>query len=142
MRLRFARQEGNENTGIRTGIAPAAGVAVLLIGAGVRAHSGESLHARGYQQAALVRMSVDLPEPFGRENFTEYRLQNRLNLRWQPTRDLTFHGEMRTRVFAGDTVQSIPGYAAVIDTDDGWVNLSRMPVERDRWLLHYLPDRL
>lgn len=47
---------------------------------------------------------------------------------WQfLARDLTLHGEMRTRVFAGDTVRAIPGYAAGIDRDDGWVNLSWMP---------------
>lgn len=100
------------------------------------------LRAAGYFRGTAVRMSVDLPEPAGTRSWTEYRLQNRLNLRWDPAPDLAFHWQMRTRMFAGDLLGDIPGYAGEITRDDGLVDLSWTIAEEDDWLLHYIPDRL
>jgi hypothetical protein len=121
-------------------------VALTLAGAGIlpqssRAQFGESLVVGGYFQGMPVRMQVDMPDPFGAQTYVEYRLQNRLNVRWHASRNVNFTLETRTRLFAGDLVE-VPGYAAAIDSDPGFVNLSRMLVERDDWLLHLIPDRL
>ena len=96
----------------------------------------------GYLQGMPVRVAVDLPEPFGDQTFWEYRLQNRLNFRWYASQEITFNAEMRTRFFVGDLVNDIPGYADAIDQDDGWLNMSRLIVEEESWLVHYIPDRL
>ncbi len=117
-----------------------------------RGQSGDNLHVRGYVQGMPLRISADLPEPIGDGNWMEYRLQNRINVRWTPSTHVTFHWQMRTRMFAGDLVRDInrwaeeipdfQRYADAIDVDDGLVNMSWLIAEEDRWLLHYIPDRL
>lgn len=109
--------------------------------------SSDDIRLSGYAQAMPVWISADLPEPFERDSFWEYRLQNRLNVEWYISSNLTFNWQMRTRFFAGDLVNDlndIPelGYADLIDVDDGIVNLSWVIADRDTWLLHYIPDRL
>ncbi len=118
------------------------------------AHSqiSDDLYIRGYVQGMPVRISADLPEPLGEGTWMEYRLQNRLNIRWDATSDFSFHWQMRTRFFAGDlvkefreyseTIPGFPDYAEGIDTDDGLVNLSWLMFNKDNWLLHFIPDRL
>ncbi len=102
----------------------------------------ENIRISGYLQAAPVRISTELPEPIGQQSWMEYRLQNRLNLSWRATSDLTFNWQMRTRLFAGDLLREFPEYVDVIDTDDGLVDLSWMVARSDDWLLHHIPDRL
>jgi hypothetical protein len=108
----------------------------------VQAQPGSaSLQASGYTEALPIFLSFDMPG-MGEQNWWEYRLQNRLNLRWHASDNWSFTWEMRTRLFAGDLVDNIPGYARAIDTDNGLVNLSWMVAETDSWFLHYIPDRL
>ncbi len=126
--------------------------AILLQPHSLQARIGDNLQVRGYVQGMPVRIAADLAEPLGDGSWMEYRLQNRLNLRWTLSSHLTFHWQMRTRLFAGDLVKDInnlagqvPGisrYAEAIDTDDGLINLSWLITEQDRWLLHYISDRL
>ena len=106
------------------------------------AQASDSLRVSGYFQGGRVYISARLPEPIGQQNFTEYRLQNRLNLNWQATSNLSFNWQMRTRLFAGDLVSEFPAYADNIDSDDGLVNLSWRVMEGDDWVLHHIPDRL
>ena len=129
---------------------------VLLFGPlfpeSARGQLGDNLHVRGYVQSMPLRISAELPEPIGDGNWMEYRMQSRINVRWAPSNQFTFHWQMRTRLFAGDLVRDInrladelqgfPGYAEAIDVDDGLVNMSWLITEQDRWLLHYIPDRL
>lgn len=102
----------------------------------------DDIEVSGYIQGMPVWINADLPLPFEEDSFWEYRLQNRLNVQWYLSPDLTFNWEMRTRLFAGDLVQDIPFYAEAIDQDNGFVNLSWLISDQDKWLLHYIPDRL
>ncbi len=106
------------------------------------AQLGDGLRIGGHIQGNPVVISTAFPEPLGEGTWTEYRLQNRLNVRWTPSSNLTLHWQMRTRLFSGDLVRDIPGYADAVHRDDGLINLSWMISEGDDWLLHYLPDRL
>lgn len=106
------------------------------------ATAGENFQVRGYLQANPVHVSTELPGPAGDQALTEYRLQNRLNLRWDLTSAFSCHWQMRTRVFAGDLVREFPPYVDAITRDDGVVDLSWTVIEEDDWLLHYIPDRL
>lgn len=127
-------------------------VAILQQPRSSQARIGDKLHLRGYVQGMPVRIAADLPGPLGDGSRMEYRLQNRLDLRWTLSSYVTFHWQMRTRLFAGDLVKDIndlagqvsgvPRYADAIDRDDGLVNLSWLITEQDQWLLHYIPDRL
>lgn len=107
----------------------------------------DNLRISGYVQGMPVWISADLPEPFNRDSFWEYRMQNRLNVQWFMSSNLTFNWQMRTRFFAGDLVNDLndlPGirYADLIDLDDGFLNLSWVIADEEKWLLHYIPDRL
>ncbi len=122
-------------------------ILTLSLLAGAAHAQTDDFRISGYVQAMPVWISADLPEPFEQDSFWEYRLQNRLNVEWYMSSSLTFSWQMRTRFFAGDLVNDlnkIPGlgYADLIDVDDGFVNLSWMIADRDKWILHYIPDRL
>jgi len=104
--------------------------------------SSDDVEISGYVQGMPVWINADLPPPIEGDSFWEYRLQNRLNLEWYLSSDLTFNWQMRTRLFAGDLVEDIPFYADAIDQDDGFTNLSWLIANQDKWLLHYIPDRL
>jgi len=106
------------------------------------AHAAENVRISGYLQATPVRISTQLPDPIGQQSWMEHRLQKRLNVSWQASPDLSFHWQMRTRLFAGDLVREFPQYVEGIDTDDGLVDLSWEIARRDNWLLHHIPDRL
>ncbi len=120
--------------------------AIVLWGTHVQAQQ-ENLEISGYLQAMPVWIQADLPEPFKSDSFWEYRLQNRLNIRYSLSPSLTLNWQMRTRFFAGDLVSELndipgAGYADLIDRDEGLVNMSWVVADRDNWLLHYIPDRL
>jgi hypothetical protein len=117
-------------------------ITLALFATNVNAQLSDNIQISGYFQAMPVWINADLPEPFPDDSFWEYRLQNRLNIRWDITSDWTFNWQMRTRFFAGDLVSDIPFYSDFIDVDDGLVNLSWLIAERDSWFLHYIPDRL
>lgn len=115
---------------------------LILMMLPAEAQLSDNLRISGYTQGMALRISAEMPEPIGDETWLEYRIQNRLNVAWYPDSNWGFHWQMRTRLFAGDLVKDIPGYANAIDTDEGLANLSWMPVDRNSWLLHYIPDRL
>ncbi len=102
----------------------------------------ERLDVSGYFQGNPVFINADLPPPLTRSNWMEYRLQNRLNIRLDVSESVQFYWQMRTRAFFGDLVRELPGYASGIDVDDGLVNMSWMVASREKWVLHYIPDRL
>lgn len=121
-------------------------ILLLLIATPLHAQT-DNLRISGYVQGMPVWISADLPEPFDTDSFWEYRLQNRLNVQWYMSSNLTFNWQMRTRFFSGDLVNElndIPGvrYSELVDIDDGLVNMSWVIADRDNWLLHYIPDRL
>ena len=108
----------------------------------LHAQYSEGFEAGGYFQLLPIRISADLPQPFGSEVFWEYRFQNRFNASWYATSELTFNAEVRTRLFAGDLVQEIPGYSDLIDRDFGYAELSWLLIDNEDWILQTMPDRL
>lgn len=120
---------------------------LTLWGSAAALAQSDNLRISGYVQGMPVWINADLPAPFNMDSFWEYRLQNRLNAVYNISSNLTFNWQMRTRFFAGDLVNElndIPGfgYSDLIDMDDGFVDLSWVIADRDKWLLHYIPDRL
>ena len=116
-------------------------ILVLLLTLATLEGSDNKITIGGYVQGNPVYIGADLPL-IGKVNWMEYRLQNRLNLRWTPSSNTEVHFQMRTRFFAGDLVKHIRSYSAGIDRDDGLVNLSWLIVDEKSWLLHLIPDRL
>ncbi|PWN07665.1 hypothetical protein [Rhodohalobacter mucosus] len=121
-------------------------ILTLWASGSIRAQS-DDFRLSGYIQAMSVYIDADLPALFEKDSFWEHRFQNRLNLQYRFTSNFSLNWEMRTRFFAGELVSELndlpgPGYRDLIDVDDGIVNLSWVIADRDRWLLHYIPDRL
>ncbi len=110
--------------------------------AATEACAGDDLEVGGYLQVSALGASVDMPEPIGSDHWKELRLQHRLNLRWHATPELSFHWQMRTRLFAGKFVRKLPGYAETLTRDEGLINLSWTVIDEGDFLLHYIPDRL
>jgi hypothetical protein len=149
----FTRMNGNINLYKQTEPYPdpimksLALITLLLLWGTTSQAQTDNLNISGYVQAMPVWIHADLPEPFETDSFWEYRLQNRLNIRYDISPSFAFNWQMRTRFFAGDLLNElndIPGmsYAELIDRDDGLVNLSWVIADRESWLLHYIPDRL
>ncbi|TVQ68186.1 MAG: hypothetical protein EA360_00555 [Balneolaceae bacterium] len=104
--------------------------------------SSDRFEAGGYIQMMPVRIAAELPPPLGDSELWELRLQNRLNTRWNLSDGLTLNAHLRTRLFYGDLIRQIPGYAEGIDSDTGIVHLSFLLAEENSWLVHTQPDRL
>ena len=90
------------------------------------AQLSEHIRFSGYIQGSPVRIAAEMPGATSDEIWWEYRLQQRLNLAYVSDSGFSMHWQMRTRLFAGDLVRDVPGYAGLIDTDTGLVNASWM----------------
>ena len=51
-------------------------------------------------------------------------IHNRLNFFWYPTEKLTLNTEVRTRMFHGDAVKTIPSYGNFIDVNNDFFDFS------------------
>jgi len=68
-------------------------------------------------------------------------LHNRLNMNWQLSESLHFHGALRTRVFQGYNVKNIPFYSDFIAQDDNWIDASLVVFQEGSFLMHTMSDR-
>jgi len=71
---------------------------------------------------------------------TDNLIHNRINLQWFPSEKLTGKLEIRNRVFSGDLVNTIPGYANLVDVNNDYFDLS-ITAEGDRVVLQSMIDR-
>ncbi len=68
-------------------------------------------------------------------------VHNRLNFSWSPTAKFTTRLDLRTRIFTGDVVNAFPDYGALIDVNNDYFDLSAMPVNEDKIVIHTMLDR-
>jgi hypothetical protein len=68
-------------------------------------------------------------------------IHNRLNLRWFASNELTFAVEARNRIFFGQMIREFPEYEQIIDTDNGYVDLSETLFSGKGWFMHSILDR-
>jgi len=69
-------------------------------------------------------------------------IHNRLNFKWNNKSD-NFKAvlELRNRLIIGESVSTIPEYAKMIDTDNGYVKLSDNPAKGNSYVLNSKIDR-
>lgn len=73
---------------------------------------------------------------------TDNVFHNRLNFKWYPLSNLTFTAELRTRLFYGETVKSIPQYPDLVNNDNGYVaDLSAILSQGNSYFVHTIMDR-
>lgn len=68
-------------------------------------------------------------------------LHNRLNLKLYPSTNLFFALELRNRLFSGKLIKQIPGYADIIATDKGLIDLSWNLSQSDNYFFNTTIDR-
>ncbi|WP_020526956.1 hypothetical protein [Flexithrix dorotheae] len=76
------------------------------------------------------------------EWLTNNIIHNRMNFKWYASNSLTAVAEFRNRIFYGETVKTIPGYADIIARDYGYMDLSFNWVEQESFFIHTIVDRV
>ena len=92
----------------------------------------------GYLTTMQSAMFDTLSDPVIYENL----LHNRLNFRGYVTENITLAVELRNRLFTGDMVRSYNGYSDMIETDEGWVDMSWNIADENSFFLNTTIDRL
>ncbi|MEP4533640.1 MAG: hypothetical protein ABJ004_11185 [Cyclobacteriaceae bacterium] len=69
-------------------------------------------------------------------------IHHRLNFAWFPNENITAKAEFRTRIFNGDLVDLVPNYGSFIDVNNDYFDLSYMPVNSNKMIIHTMIDRL
>lgn len=93
--------------------------------------------ASGYLKALQLVSFQDVDE----EWFLDNIIHNRLNFKYYPSDKLIFKLEMRNRLFYGETVKNFPPYPDILDVDNGWADMSWIPVSQQSYFLHVNIDR-
>ena len=73
---------------------------------------------------------------------TDNLVHNRLNLKWYLSGSFTTNIEVRNRFMYGESMKYIPGYANLINDEQGWMDLSANVFEGKSYLFHSTIDRL
>jgi hypothetical protein len=85
-------------------------------------------------------VSVNIPEDAD-SVLVDNLIHNRLNFSWKPTEKLRTQIDLRTRLFTGDLVQAIPNYSEFVDVNNDYFDLSVVPVDERKVVLHSIIDR-
>ena len=72
---------------------------------------------------------------------SNHYLQNRLNLFVYPAENLRGSVQLRNRFFYGEYIQQIPGYAQMLEADNGVVDLSENVIDQKNYWLNMAIDR-
>ncbi|MEM9325687.1 MAG: hypothetical protein AAGA85_08530 [Bacteroidota bacterium] len=112
---------------------------MLLFAAGAYAQDEES---RKWSLDGYIKDLVTLNIPEGGDSVLwDNLIHNRVNFRWFPTDQFTFRMDLRTRLFHGDLVRTIPNYGDLIDVNDDFLDLSARPIDGEGVVLHTMIDR-
>lgn len=98
----------------------------------------QKFRINGYIKDLQLLSWQKTPESLVTNNF----IHNRINLRYQPIRSLTFGLEVRNRFFFGEQVKLTPGFGEMLDVDNGIVDLSFTYLNRPPVVFHTKIDRL
>ncbi len=116
--------------------------AIFLLGGFSSPAQERSWTLNGYVKDLFMLYKADIPvENIDVGNLYTNTIHNRLNFKWYATDKLTFVTEMRNRLIMGNLVKDYPDYQSSIDTDNGFFDLSFVPVDGESWFLHSMIDR-
>lgn len=74
-------------------------------------------------------------------DFWTNTIHNRLNFKWYASDKLTAVVEMRNRLIFGNLVKDFPLYQSTINVDNGYFDMSFVPLDGKGWFLHSMIDR-
>ncbi|MEQ9098963.1 MAG: hypothetical protein RIF36_09870 [Imperialibacter sp.] len=115
-----------------------AGLVILLAGGFSSQAQDEApkLTLKGYVKD-LFTANFSTPNDASFDNL----IHNRLNLKWYPNEHLTGALEVRNRFFIGNSLGLIPNYGSYVDVNNDYVDLSVLPINNDKAVLHMMIDR-
>ena len=96
------------------------------------------LTLNGYVSTMQSVMFDSLSGQFINDNL----IHNRLNLKGFINDNITFAAEFRNRLFTGDMVRTVPSYAEMIGSDQGWADMSWNILNEQSFFLNTTIDRL
>ncbi|KPK85832.1 MAG: hypothetical protein AMS27_06490 [Bacteroides sp. SM23_62_1] len=92
----------------------------------------------GYLSGMQMVMFQDIDEDW----MTENMFHNRLNLYFYPLKNFSASVQLRNRFIYGETVNNTPGYKDMINSSNGWADLSFNIFTGDYFVLNTAIDRL
>ncbi|MGD9931930.1 MAG: hypothetical protein AB7U05_18060 [Mangrovibacterium sp.] len=99
-----------------------------------------SLH--GYVKDLFMLYKPEQPMPgSNKASLTTNTLHNRLNFKWYTSEQVTVVAEMRNRLLMGSLLSEYPTYRQLVDTDQGYLDLSFISFYGDSWYVHSMIDR-
>ncbi len=72
---------------------------------------------------------------------TTNTIHNRLNFKWYTSDQITTVVEMRNRILMGSLISSYPEYQNTLGSDNGYFDLSFIPIDGGSWFMHSMIDR-
>ena len=72
---------------------------------------------------------------------TTNTIHNRLNFKWYTSNQITTVVEMRNRILMGSLISSYPDYQNTLGSDNGYFDLSFIPIDGGSWYMHSMIDR-
>jgi len=116
---------------------------ILIMFIPLRAFVQESkVSLNGYVKELYMFYSPAKPIPGTDIDYlTTNIIHNRLNFKWYTSKKLTTVIEMRNRLFLGNLVRDFPGYQAMVNVDNGLMNLSWITAQSSNWFVHSMIDR-
>ncbi|WP_159518035.1 hypothetical protein [Sunxiuqinia indica] len=75
------------------------------------------------------------------DHLTTNTIHNRLNFKWYASNEITVVAEMRNRILFGSLVKKFPDYQSTVDIDNGYFDLSFIPIDGNGWFMHSMFDR-
>lgn len=76
-----------------------------------------------------------------KELVTGNLIHNRVNIKWKPAKKITAVAELRNRLFWGEEVKSIPGFAQFLKNENEKINLSKVWIHNKSLILHSNTER-
>lgn len=116
------------------------GVLILLLAfTQSKAQNDRNWEIGGYVKYLQTVTSLS---PDSSELYIDNLVHNRLNFNWYPGKNWKVHAGMRNRLFYGDFVKILPGYADLIAEDMGYFDLTFNWFEGEAYFLNTTFDRL
>jgi hypothetical protein len=104
----------------------------------ISCHLNSQIKADGYLGIMPAWYHMDNPD----QNLSETTIHNRINLSYDFSPSLIGVVQFRNRLIYGQTVTEIPGYAAIIDSDQGFLDMSHNLASGNSAILNMTVDRL
>lgn len=116
---------------------------LILLSMGTKAQDSTGTSEKRVTLNGYVKDMQTVIIPNNNKNWqTDNLIHNRLNFKWNISRNFTFCLEERNRFYWGELVKSIPGYKDYISYDNGLVNMSWNILLDSAYVLNTAIDRI